>query len=285
MLRVLQRPGRLVRDRGHLAVHVEQLALVEAEAFDDVLEGVGVHRLLERLAQQILPAFRIGQMAVDRQHDVVGDEAFGRGEEAEIALDRRAARPRSGRRATSTARYRPAWKLRSASSDCCSREIFLPRPFVFQRQQLIDVGAAIDHPLVVDGDAAAAAVDGAEAGRVGGRERRRGATAGGVRRAGAAWFGPVEHVCYSFSVAHWQASHSGLSIEQATAPDKSAQLPTSTRDRGDGIELAVGALQASTSRHGWRCASANNTSSSIRAARPADRARRASCRRGWRYRG
>jgi hypothetical protein len=87
MLRVLQRPGRLVGDRWHLAVHVEQLALVEAKAFHDVLEGVGMDRLLERLPQQILPAFRVGQVPIDGEHDVVRHQALGRREEAEIALD------------------------------------------------------------------------------------------------------------------------------------------------------------------------------------------------------
>jgi len=46
-------------------------------------------------------------------------------------------------------------------------EILLPRPFVFQRQQLINVGTTIDHPLFVDGNPTAAAVDGAEAGLIG----------------------------------------------------------------------------------------------------------------------
>ena len=86
MLGVLQRPGRLVGDRRHLAIHVEQLALVEPEAFDDVLEGVGVDRFLERLAQQILPAFGIGEMAVDRQHDVVGDQRFGAAKKPRLRL-------------------------------------------------------------------------------------------------------------------------------------------------------------------------------------------------------
>ena len=38
---MLQRPGRLVGNRGHLAVHVEQLALIQAETFHDV---ISVHR-------------------------------------------------------------------------------------------------------------------------------------------------------------------------------------------------------------------------------------------------
>ena len=90
MLGMLQRPRRLVGDRGHLAIHVEQLALIEPKAFDDVLKRMGMNRLLEGLPQQILAAFRVGEMAVDRQHNVVGDEAFGGREESEAALDRAA---------------------------------------------------------------------------------------------------------------------------------------------------------------------------------------------------
>jgi hypothetical protein len=69
-----------------LAVHVEDLALVEAEAFHDVLIGVCVQRLLEGLPKQVLPAFRIGDVAVDREHEVVGHERVGGHKEAEIAL-------------------------------------------------------------------------------------------------------------------------------------------------------------------------------------------------------
>ena len=46
---LLERPGCLLGDGRHLAVHIEQLAFLQAQAFDDVLEGVGVNGLLERL--------------------------------------------------------------------------------------------------------------------------------------------------------------------------------------------------------------------------------------------
>jgi hypothetical protein len=39
---------------------------------------VGVNSLLESLPQQVLPAFGIGQVTIDRQHDVVGNKALGR---------------------------------------------------------------------------------------------------------------------------------------------------------------------------------------------------------------
>ena len=57
MLCVFERPGRFLGNRGYFTVHVEQLALIKAEAFNDVLERVRVDRLFECLAQQILPAF------------------------------------------------------------------------------------------------------------------------------------------------------------------------------------------------------------------------------------
>ena len=53
----------------------------------DVLERVRVYRLLERLAQQVLPALGVGQLPVDRQHDVVRDQRLRGGEEAEVALE------------------------------------------------------------------------------------------------------------------------------------------------------------------------------------------------------
>jgi hypothetical protein len=54
---------------------------------DDVLVGVGVDRLLEGLAQQVLAALGRGDVAVGAQHDVVGRERVGGDEEAEVALD------------------------------------------------------------------------------------------------------------------------------------------------------------------------------------------------------
>lgn len=43
-------------------------------------------------------------------------------------------------------------------------EVLLPGPVVFQREQLVDVGAGVDHRLVADRDAAAGGVDVAQPG-------------------------------------------------------------------------------------------------------------------------
>jgi hypothetical protein len=77
----------LVADRLDLVVRVEDLRLVQAQAFDDVLVGVRVDRLLERLAQQVLPALGRRDVAIRAEHDVVGGERIGGDEEAEVALD------------------------------------------------------------------------------------------------------------------------------------------------------------------------------------------------------
>jgi hypothetical protein len=43
-------------------------------------------------------------------------------------------------------------------------EILLPRPLVLEWEELVDVGAAVDHGFIVDADAGAPAIDVAEAG-------------------------------------------------------------------------------------------------------------------------
>jgi len=68
-------------------VGIEDLAFVQPERLDDVLVGVRVDRLFERLAQQELPALRSRDVAVGSQHDIVGGERVGGHEEAEVALD------------------------------------------------------------------------------------------------------------------------------------------------------------------------------------------------------
>jgi hypothetical protein len=86
------------------------------------------------LAQQILPALRVGEVAIDRQHDIVCDQALGGGEEAEIAFDRMTLVLGRGRPSTSNARYRPASKLRSASSGYYNRRDIFHHGAVFRRR-------------------------------------------------------------------------------------------------------------------------------------------------------
>ena len=62
--------------RVDLVIHVEDLALVEAEALDDVEEGVRVDGLFEGLAQQVLAALGVGDVLEDGQHEVVAHQDF-----------------------------------------------------------------------------------------------------------------------------------------------------------------------------------------------------------------
>jgi hypothetical protein len=77
----------LVLDRLDLVVRVEDLGFVQAKALGDVLVSVRVDRLLERLAQQVLPALGRGDVAIRAEHDVVGGQRVRRDEEAQVALD------------------------------------------------------------------------------------------------------------------------------------------------------------------------------------------------------
>src|SRR5690606_32430319 len=72
----------LVANAFDLVVGVEDLTLVQTEALDDVLVGMGMDRLLEGLPQEVLPALRRGDMAVGTQDDIVCCQRIGRDEEA-----------------------------------------------------------------------------------------------------------------------------------------------------------------------------------------------------------
>ena len=143
-------------DGRDLVVHAEDFALVEPQALHDVMEGVGVDRLLERLAQQVLAALGVGDVAEDGQGDVVGDQALGGGEEAEVAHDHQAlvgaelvALPEGD---VGAHRHLGRHPVVGAAV-----EVVLPGPVVFQRHELVDVDrVAVDETLFRDVDAGTA---------------------------------------------------------------------------------------------------------------------------------
>ena len=129
-------------------IGVENLAFVETQTFDNVLVGVGMDRLFEGLAQQILAALRRRDMAVGAEHDIVGGQRVGGDEKAEIALDDTALV------FGQTVRIFPKRDV-AAHLDFLrhpvvgtGREVFVPGPFVLERHQLVDVGTAVDDPFV-----------------------------------------------------------------------------------------------------------------------------------------
>jgi hypothetical protein len=69
---------------------VKDFLIVRAQWLDGVLVSVRVDRFFERLAQQVLAAFRGRDVAIGAQHDVVGSERIGGDKEAQVALDQAA---------------------------------------------------------------------------------------------------------------------------------------------------------------------------------------------------
>ena len=144
----------LVADRLHFVVRVEDLGLVQAQRFNDVLIGVRVDRLFKRLAQQVLAAFRRGDLAIRAEHDVVGGQRIGSDEETEVALDDAALVVGQAVRILPqryVARHLDFLRHPVVST---GGEIFFPGPFVFERHQLVDVCLAVDDALVGNVDAA-----------------------------------------------------------------------------------------------------------------------------------
>ena len=144
-------PRRLVVHRRDLAVHVENLCLVEPQRFDAVLVCMRMKRLFEGLTQQVLAAFRVGDVAVNGEHQIVGNQRVCSREEAQIALDNQTLV------FGQTVRALPQRDvgghvdfLRHPVVGACV-QILLPCPAVLERHQLVEVGAAVDHGLVVDG--------------------------------------------------------------------------------------------------------------------------------------
>ncbi len=154
----------LVANRSDLVVGVEYLALLKPEGLDDVLIRMRVNRFFERLPQQKLAALRRGDVAIRAEHDVIGGERIRGDEESQIALDQPAlviGQPVRVLPQRDVARH--VHFLRHPVIGA-GRQVLFPGPFVFERDELIDVGAAVDDPLVGH-------VDPAQLGRVGCHER------------------------------------------------------------------------------------------------------------------
>lgn len=150
---VLQAPGGFLRYRRDLVVHVEDLAFIHAQRLDAVLVGVGVDRLFEGLAQDVLAALRVGDQAVHGQGQVVGNQRVGGGEEAEVAHDDAALVFGQAVLALPQGDVGGHVDLLRHPVVGAAVEVLLPGPVVLERYQLVEVGAAVDHALFVNGDA------------------------------------------------------------------------------------------------------------------------------------
>ena len=130
------------------------------EALDDVLVGVRVDRFLERLAQQVLPALGRRDVAIGAEHDVVGGERIGGDEEAEVALDDEALVVGQAVRVLPQLDVALHVHFLRHPVVGAGGEVLVPRPAVLERDELVDVGRAVDDALVLHADAAEAVLHG-----------------------------------------------------------------------------------------------------------------------------
>ncbi|RMS47138.1 hypothetical protein ALP66_102286 [Pseudomonas amygdali pv. photiniae] len=154
---VFQAPGCFFSDRWDLVVHVEDLAFIHGQRFDAVLVGVGVDRLFEGLAQDVLAAFRVGDQAVHGQYEVVGNQRVGSGEEAQVTHDDAALVVSQAFRVFPEGDVGGHVDFLRHPVVCATVQVLLPGPVVLERYELVEVGAAVDHHFFVNGDACAGA--------------------------------------------------------------------------------------------------------------------------------
>ncbi|RMO74693.1 hypothetical protein ALQ35_200021 [Pseudomonas fluorescens] len=144
-------------------VHVEDLAFIHGQRFDAVLVGVGVDRFFEGLAQDVLAALRVGDQAVHGQHQVVGNQGVGGGEEAEVAHDDAAFVVGEAFGVFPQRDVGGHVDLLRHPVVGAPVEVLLPGPVVLEGHELVEVGAAVDHALFVNGDAGGGAFELSEA--------------------------------------------------------------------------------------------------------------------------
>ncbi|CRM09664.1 hypothetical protein [Pseudomonas sp. 31 E 6] len=160
---VFQAPRGLFSHRWDLVVHVEDLAFIHGQRFDAVLVGVGVDRFFEGLAQDVLAALRVGDQAVHGQHQVVGDQRVGGGEEAQVAHDDAAFVVGEAFGVFPQGDVGGHVDLLRHPVVGAAVEVLLPGPVVLEGHELVEVGAAVDHAFFVNGDAGGGAFEFGEA--------------------------------------------------------------------------------------------------------------------------
>ena len=106
-------------------------------------------RFFERLAQQVLAAFRRRDVAVGAQHDVVGGQRVGGDEEAEVALDDAALVFGQAVRVLPQLDVALHVDFLRHPVVGAAGQVLVAGPFVLERDQLVDIGLAVDDALVL----------------------------------------------------------------------------------------------------------------------------------------
>ena len=120
---------------------------------------------LEGLAQQVLATLRVGDVAVDGQHQVVGDQRVGGGEVAQAAQHDAALVFAEAVLALPGGDVGGHVDFLGHPVVGAAVQVLLPGPVVLEGHQLVQVGAAVDHGLLVHGDTRRAHLQFFQAGR------------------------------------------------------------------------------------------------------------------------
>ncbi len=210
---------------------------------------MGVDRLFERLAQDVLAAFRVGDQAVHGQDQVVGNQGVGGGEEAQVAHHDAALVVGQAFRVFPEGDVGGHVDFLRHPVVCAAVQVLLPGPVVFEWHELVEVGAAVDHALFIDGDTGGGAFEFGEAfgdvefveGGLGANDRGRVAGCHGPGFQGGGTAGAVEAVHVGFR------SVAGVCAFTATSPSSlsnSSQLSMTCRLLREGQMPDEGLLAA-----------------------------------------
>jgi hypothetical protein len=96
-----------------------------------------VDRLFEGLAQQVLAALRVRQVAIHRQNEVIGDQRVGRREEAQRALDDGALVLGQALGVLPQRDVGGHLDFLRHPVVVAGVEVFFPSPFIFERDKLV----------------------------------------------------------------------------------------------------------------------------------------------------
>jgi len=111
---------------------------------------MGVDGFLERLTQDVLAALGVGDQPVHGQNQVVGHQAVGGREEAQRAHDDAALVLGQPVRVFPESDIGGHVHFLGHPVVRAAVEVLLPRPVIFERHQLVEVSASVDHHLVAN---------------------------------------------------------------------------------------------------------------------------------------
>ncbi len=133
-------------------VHIVYFCLIQTQGFHTVLVRMGMQGFLKGLSQQVLPAFGIGNVTVYGEDEIISHQGIGWGEESQVTFDNDAFVAGQPLRIFPQSNIGIHIDFLWHPVIGAAIQVFLPGPFVFERYELIEIGPAVDHLLVINTD-------------------------------------------------------------------------------------------------------------------------------------